>query len=103
MMPKILQGATLRNVYVFVLILAIHLVITASFSHTENGQFVVHRSRRNFEVRKGSREHTDNSLKSPTTKGRSTIFATENSTVVYAQIGGTATLPCVVRKFSSGV
>ncbi|XP_047118659.1 lachesin-like [Schistocerca piceifrons] len=31
------------------------------------------------------------------------IFATENSTVAVAQVGGTATLPCVVRKFASGV
>lgn len=34
---------------------------------------------------------------------RTSIFATENCTVVTAQIGGTATLPCVVRKFSQGV
>lgn len=34
---------------------------------------------------------------------RASIFATENSTTVMAQVGGTATLPCVVRKFSSGV
>ncbi|XP_044735331.1 transmembrane and immunoglobulin domain-containing protein 1-like [Chrysoperla carnea] len=34
---------------------------------------------------------------------RSSIFVTENSTSIMAQVGGTATLPCVVRKFSSGV
>lgn len=44
-----------------------------------------------------------NSVKPGVPLGRSAVFATENSTVVVAQIGGTATLPCVVRKFSSGV
>lgn len=36
-------------------------------------------------------------------KERNLVFATENCTVVVAQVGGTATLPCVVRKFSNGV
>uniref|UniRef100_A0A8D8QDL9 Limbic system-associated membrane protein n=1 Tax=Cacopsylla melanoneura TaxID=428564 RepID=A0A8D8QDL9_9HEMI len=31
------------------------------------------------------------------------IFSTENSTVVLAQLGGTATLPCLVKKIASGV
>ncbi|XP_049831127.1 protein turtle homolog B-like [Schistocerca gregaria] len=31
------------------------------------------------------------------------VFVTSNSTVVVAQEGGTATLPCVLRKFASGV
>nr|XP_022913908.1 lachesin-like [Onthophagus taurus]XP_022913916.1 lachesin-like [Onthophagus taurus] len=35
--------------------------------------------------------------------GKPGVFATENCTVVVAQIGGTATLPCVVRKFNNGV
>lgn len=35
--------------------------------------------------------------------GRSAVFSTENSTVVVAQVGGTAALPCIVRKFSNGV
>ncbi|KAG8246765.1 hypothetical protein J6590_077383 [Homalodisca vitripennis] len=35
--------------------------------------------------------------------GRAAVFATENSTVVTAQITSTATLPCVVRKFGTGV
>ncbi|XP_018562030.1 Down syndrome cell adhesion molecule-like [Anoplophora glabripennis] len=57
------------------------------------------RSRRSYEVRR--KDHsTGNSLKTP---GHSTAFLTENSTVVVAQIGGTAKLPCVVRKFSNGV
>ncbi|KAL1513624.1 hypothetical protein ABEB36_003013 [Hypothenemus hampei] len=44
-----------------------------------------------------------NTVKSTTHGGKPTVFVTENCTVVVAQIGGTATLPCVVRKFSNGV
>ncbi|XP_076259793.1 lachesin-like [Rhynchophorus ferrugineus] len=44
-----------------------------------------------------------NAVKSAAHGGKSTVFITENCTVVVAQIGGTATLPCVVRKFSNGV
>lgn len=57
--------------------------------------------KRNYEGNRGSKAQTiSNSVKS---FGRSTVFTTENSTVVVAQIGGTASLPCVVRKFSNGV
>ncbi|KAI5709304.1 hypothetical protein M8J76_014966 [Diaphorina citri] len=31
------------------------------------------------------------------------IFSTENCTVILAQLGGTATLPCLVKKIASGV
>ncbi|XP_018914395.2 cell surface A33 antigen [Bemisia tabaci] len=31
------------------------------------------------------------------------VFATENSTVIVAQTGSTATLPCTIRKFGTGV
>jgi hypothetical protein len=31
------------------------------------------------------------------------IFATENSTVIIAQIGSTTNLPCIVKKFGNGV
>lgn len=44
---------------------------------------------------------SQNLLKKPTS-GRSAIFATENSTIV-AQVGGTAKLPCAVRKFANAV
>ncbi|XP_030760128.1 lachesin-like [Sitophilus oryzae] len=44
-----------------------------------------------------------NAVKSAAHAGKPTVFITENCTVVLAQIGGTATLPCVVRKFSNGV
>lgn len=44
-----------------------------------------------------------NLVKSTDHNGKPTVFITENCTVVVAQTGGTATLPCVVRKFSNGV
>ncbi|KAJ8925604.1 hypothetical protein NQ315_009444, partial [Exocentrus adspersus] len=57
------------------------------------------RSKRSYDARR--KDHsTGNSIKTP---GHGTVFLTENSTVVVAQIGGTAKLPCVVRKFSNGV
>ncbi|KAJ8972916.1 hypothetical protein NQ317_011483 [Molorchus minor] len=58
------------------------------------------RGRRSYEVRRGREQSTSNTLKSA---GHGAVFVTENSTVVVAQIGGTAKLPCVVRKFSNGV
>ncbi|RZC37725.1 lachesin-like [Asbolus verrucosus] len=47
----------------------------------------------------------DNVVKPPpvSLSGKSAVFATENSTSVAAQIGGTAKLPCIVRKFNNGV
>ncbi|KAH1007520.1 hypothetical protein HUJ04_004742 [Dendroctonus ponderosae] len=44
-----------------------------------------------------------NAVKSAAHGAKSTVFITDNCTVVVAQTGGTATLPCVVRKFSNGV
>lgn len=55
------------------------------------------RDRRSYENHRG--KHRGNTLSG----GGSEIFTTENSTVVIAQIGGTATLPCGVKKFNSGV
>ncbi|KAF5283527.1 hypothetical protein FQR65_LT13848 [Abscondita terminalis] len=69
------------------------------FTNLENENVIVHRNRRNYEVGKGNK----NSVEIASSGRRSTIFSTENSTVVYAQIGGTAALPCVVRKFNNGV
>jgi hypothetical protein len=47
----------------------------------------------------------DNVVKSSSisSSGRGSVFATANSTSVAAQIGGTAKLPCIVRKFNNGV
>lgn len=44
-----------------------------------------------------------NAVKSAAHGAKSTVFITDNCTVVVTQTGGTATLPCVVRKFSNGV
>lgn len=61
------------------------------------------RLRRSYESRhKGRESMPTNGVKS-SSAGKSSVFATENCTIVVAQIGGTATLPCVVRKFNTGV
>lgn len=60
------------------------------------------RTRRSYDNHR-TKGSSDNVLKINQSGDRSAIFATENSTVITAQIGGTATLPCIVRKFSQGV
>lgn len=79
----------------------VHLLVITSVAH----QGLPNREARSYEGRRGSSKHRDaNSLGAGTpVSGGAGIFATENSTVVVAQAAGTATLPCVVRKFSSGV
>ena len=70
---------------------------------TENDQSPdVLRRKRSYDTQKESKERTrsDNAVR---TSSPEAVFATENSTVVVAQIGGTTTLPCVVKKFSGGV
>ncbi|KAH0811991.1 hypothetical protein GEV33_010800 [Tenebrio molitor] len=63
------------------------------------------RHRRSYELRRKGKESVgdSNSVKSMSNGSKPGVFATENCTVVVAQIGGTATLPCVVRKFNNGV
>nr|XP_023026948.1 uncharacterized protein LOC111514936 [Leptinotarsa decemlineata] len=57
---------------------------------------------RSYETRRNKDHSSGNALKtSASTHGA--VFLTENSTTVVAQIGGTAKLPCVVRKFNNGV
>lgn len=60
------------------------------------------RHRRSYEFRKKSMENLEQNSVKPE-NNRMTVFATENCTVVVAQIGSTAALPCVVRKFNNGV
>lgn len=60
------------------------------------------RSIRSYEVRRSKEHASGNSLKTPSASPGA-LFITPNSTVVFAQIGGTAKLPCVVRKFNNGV
>lgn len=59
------------------------------------------RSKRSVDVKR--HRSSENSVVDGQTEGRGAIFATDNSTVVTAQTGSTATLPCVVRKFGTGV
>lgn len=67
--------------------------------------FSIHRGRRSFNQKEGKGAQSEgNSLKLPSTsRNKSNVFATRNSTAILAQTGGTASLPCVVRKFSNGV
>nr|XP_015837660.1 PREDICTED: titin isoform X3 [Tribolium castaneum] len=59
------------------------------------------RDRRAYEAHRSR----DNVVKpsSGSSPSRGSVFATANSTSVAAQIGGTAKLPCIVRKFNNGV
>lgn len=59
------------------------------------------RNRRSYETRRNKDHPSGNALKASSSGGA--VFVTENSTVIVAQIGGTAKLPCVVRKFNNGV
>lgn len=60
------------------------------------------RHKRSYESRHKGKENVSNRGIKPT-GNKGNVFATENCTVVVAQVGGTATLPCVVRKFNTGV
>lgn len=63
---------------------------------------VIFRNIRSYDVRRSKEHLSGNSLKTPSGTTPA-VFITPNSTVVFAQIGGTAKLPCVVRKFNNGV
>ncbi|XP_075214963.1 limbic system-associated membrane protein-like [Lycorma delicatula] len=82
------------------LAILVHLIVMTSLA--ERGDEGVSRNKRSVE---GSKRHrnADNSVPPGSSPARGAIFATENSTVVIAQTGSTATLPCVVRKFGTGV
>lgn len=63
----------------------------------------VFRHRRSYDPRHKGKENAANNVVKTAASVKSGVFATENSTTVVAQVGGTATLPCVVRKFNNGV
>ncbi|XP_018318716.1 zwei Ig domain protein zig-8 [Agrilus planipennis] len=76
-------------------LLLINLVSITSLTYSDvyrNG-----RLRRSYGSGKGGTKYFENLLE------KNSVFATENSTVVYAQRGGTATLPCVIRKNGNGM
>ncbi|XP_017784031.1 PREDICTED: titin-like [Nicrophorus vespilloides] len=83
-----------RWTFPVVLLLIINLVVITSFPHADNEGPGGGRVERSYKQHSTGHQQT---------LGRSGFFATENSTVVVAQIGGTAALPCVVRKFNNGV
>lgn len=73
------------------------------FFVAESAEVAIFRHRRSYESRHKGKENAANNAVKAATSGKSSVFATENSTTVVAQVGGTATLPCVVRKFNNGV
>ncbi|KAK4885609.1 hypothetical protein RN001_001880 [Aquatica leii] len=80
-----------------------HLLWQRTPERSESAESSTCRYKRSYDVRHRSKENVaENALKN-TQNSRLGIFATDNSTIVVAQIGGTATLPCVVRKFNTGV
>ncbi|KAJ8951211.1 hypothetical protein NQ318_010238, partial [Aromia moschata] len=70
-----------------------------------NAEDVIFRHRRSYDQRHKTKDAMmNNAVKVATLNNdKPGVFATENCTVVVAQVGGTAVLPCVVRKFSNGV
>ncbi|EFA07139.2 hypothetical protein TcasGA2_TC010130 [Tribolium castaneum] len=90
--------------YIVVLLYLVQF-INGSSHFLRNVDNAMYRHRRSYELRRKGKESVvdSNSVKSVSNGNKSGVFATENCTVVVAQIGGTATLPCVVRKFNNGV
>ncbi|CAG9859684.1 unnamed protein product [Phyllotreta striolata] len=84
--------------YALVLFIASEAVTQTSWMNKSENL----RIRRSYETRRGKDHSYGNSLKIPPS-GRATTFFTDNSTTVVAQIGGTAKLPCVVRKSNNAV
>lgn len=75
-----------------------------NFIFSDNKDYSLYRHRRSYDSRHKAKDNAaSNGVKTPSGGAKTAVFATENCTVVVAQIGGTATLPCVVRKFNSGV
>ncbi|XP_071053861.1 limbic system-associated membrane protein-like isoform X2 [Onthophagus taurus] len=87
------------NCGVISLMLVANLVVSASYQFTDSENY--HRLKRSYELPKNSKGRIGNG--NVVSVDRSNIFATENSTIVEVQLGGTATLPCIVKKFSNGV
>lgn len=83
-----------RTVSFLIIATFFHLVVITSLADQEHEK--LERARRSYENHRN--KHRQNNLASG-----NEIFTTENSTVVTAQVGGTATLPCGVRKFNNGV
>ncbi|XP_021916385.1 uncharacterized protein LOC110828201 isoform X2 [Zootermopsis nevadensis] len=61
------------------------------------------REERSYESHRSSRHRAAEAKNLVQNTGSSSVFTTENSTVVIAQTASTTTLPCGVRKFGNGV
>lgn len=67
------------------------------------GEYGEYKHKRSYQSDHKTGENTpENTIKAQEIE-KPNIFATENCTIVVAQVGGMATLPCVIRKFNSGV
>ncbi|CAH1116989.1 unnamed protein product [Phaedon cochleariae] len=97
---------SLNCVTFFVLVMFLTDTVVTSIEQTEQKtagfSTDFHRERRSYETRRNKNHSAGNLLKT-LPAGHGAIFLTENSTTIVAQIGGTAKLPCVVRKFNNGV
>ncbi|CAH0552216.1 unnamed protein product [Brassicogethes aeneus] len=85
-------------IYFVLIIYFLGIIHSMSSRNISSSQF---RHRRSYGERRKGKDGVSN-IKGQLS-GKPGVFVTENCTVVLAQIGGTATLPCVVRKFNSGV
>ncbi|CAG9813478.1 unnamed protein product [Phaedon cochleariae] len=93
-----------RSIFLYFVLLTYALdSIDGSYSpkRSRSSNFIF-RHRRSYERHK-NKSTLSNSARANSDGSKPGVFATENCTVVVAQIGGTATLPCVVRKFNNGV
>jgi hypothetical protein len=89
------------NIYTcFFFVVSAELMLTSTSLIYED-MVKLSRDKRAYETHRSR----DNVVKSSSisSSGRGSVFATANSTSVAAQIGGTAKLPCIVRKFNNGV
>jgi len=64
---------------------------------------ILMREERSYENHRSSKHRAADAGNLVQNPGISSIFTTENSTVVTAQTASTTTLPCGVRKFGNGV
>uniref|UniRef100_A0A1B6DCB5 Ig-like domain-containing protein n=1 Tax=Clastoptera arizonana TaxID=38151 RepID=A0A1B6DCB5_9HEMI len=90
-----------KTLSVLGLVMLVHLVVMTSLADRGQEFEGATRTRRNLENQ--NHKNPENGITTSQAYPHGAVFVTENSTVVTAQVGSTATLPCVVRKFGSGV
>ncbi|CAH0552217.1 unnamed protein product [Brassicogethes aeneus] len=92
------MALSFRNIFVFKLFFtSLFLLGYVEPNISKNHDYT--RLKRSYESRR-NKDQMGNHLKG---HHSGAIFITENSTSVVAQIGGTAKLPCVIRKINNGV